>query len=129
MGSSPTGEILTDQVARAGTALDQFRDRHLATDIVVVADAGMLSAVNLDRLEDAGFSFVVASRTSSAPYDLAEHYATVGNITIDAARKNSIIGTQQDGSRGSGRPSMSTRRQRWTAACPSPTTAGEGSVR
>ncbi|WP_425411301.1 IS1634 family transposase, partial [Microbacterium gubbeenense] len=27
--------------------------------------------------------FIVGSRTSSAPYDLAEHYATVGNITID----------------------------------------------
>lgn len=63
--------------------LDAFRDRHQATDIVAVADAGMLSAANLDRLEDAGFSFIVASRTSSAPYDLAEHYATVGNIVID----------------------------------------------
>ena len=63
--------------------LDAFRERHQATDIVVVADAGMLSAANLDRLEDAGFSFIVGSRTSSAPYDLAEHYATVGNIVID----------------------------------------------
>ena len=63
--------------------LDAFRDRHQATEIVVVADAGMLSAANLNKLEDAGFSFIVASRTSSAPYDLAEHYATVGNIVID----------------------------------------------
>ena len=43
----------------------------------------MLSAANLNRLEDAGFGFIVGSRTSSAPYDLAEHYATVGNIVID----------------------------------------------
>jgi transposase len=50
---------------------------------VVVADAGMLSAANLNRLEDAGFGFIVGSRTSSAPYDLAEHYATVGNIVTD----------------------------------------------
>ena len=63
--------------------LDAFRERHQATDIVVVADAGMLSAANLDRLEDAGFTFIVGSRTSSAPYDLAEHYATVGNIVVD----------------------------------------------
>lgn len=63
--------------------LDQFRQRHDATEIVVVADAGMLSAANLNKLEDAGFSFVVGSRTSSAPYDLAEHYATVGNVVID----------------------------------------------
>jgi len=63
--------------------LDQFRERHRATEIVVVADAGMLSAANLNKLEDGGFSFIVGSRTSSAPYDLAEHYATVGNIVID----------------------------------------------
>ena len=50
---------------------------------MVVADAGMLSAANLNKLEDGGFSFIVGSRTSSAPYDLAEHYATVGNIVID----------------------------------------------
>lgn len=72
--------------------LDQFRERHQATEIVVVADAGMLSAANLDRLEDAGFTFIVASRTSSAPYDLAEHYATIGNIvddgeSVDTTRK------------------------------------------
>ena len=36
---------------------------------MVVADAGMLSAANLNRLEDAGFGFIVGSRTSSAPYD------------------------------------------------------------
>lgn len=63
--------------------LDAFRSRHQATDIVVVADAGMLSAANLNRLEDAGFSFIVGSRASSAPYDLAEHYANVGNIVVD----------------------------------------------
>lgn len=63
--------------------LTQFRERHAVTDVVVVADAGMLSASNLNKLEDAGFSFIVGSRTSSAPYDLAEHYATVGNIVID----------------------------------------------
>lgn len=63
--------------------LDQFRERHSATEVVVVADAGMLSAANLNRLEDAGFGFIVGSRTSSAPYDLAERYATVGNIVTD----------------------------------------------
>lgn len=63
--------------------LDAFRERHQATEVVVVADAGMLSTANLGRLEDAGFSFIVGSRTSSAPYDLAEHYATIGTITVD----------------------------------------------
>jgi hypothetical protein len=63
--------------------LDAFRERHSATEVVVVADAGMLSAANLNKLEDAGFGFIVGSRTSSAPYDLASHYASVGNIVID----------------------------------------------
>lgn len=63
--------------------LNQFRERHAATDVVVVAEAGMLSASNLNALEDAGFGFIVASRTSSAPYDLAEHFDTVGNLFDD----------------------------------------------
>ncbi len=41
--------------------LTAFRDRHQVTDLVVVADAGMLSAANLDALEDAGFRFIVGS--------------------------------------------------------------------
>lgn len=48
--------------------LDAFRDRHKVTDIVVVADAGMLSAGNLVALEDAGLSFIVGSRVSNTPY-------------------------------------------------------------
>ena len=63
--------------------LDAFRERHSQAEVVVVADAGMLSAANLNKLEDAGFGFIVGSRNSSAPYDLAEHYATIGNIVID----------------------------------------------
>jgi hypothetical protein len=36
------------------------------SDMVVVADAGMLSAVNLNSLQDAGFSFIVGSRITKA---------------------------------------------------------------
>ena len=35
-----------------------FQERHDVSDMVVVADAGMLSAANLLALEQAGFSFV-----------------------------------------------------------------------
>ena len=63
--------------------LNQFRERHTATGVVVVADAGMLSAANLNALEDAGFGFIVGSRTSSAPYDLAEHFERHGNLFSD----------------------------------------------
>ena len=54
--------------------LRAFQARHGLTDMVVVADAGMLSASNLNALEDAGFSFIVGSRITKAPYDLAEHF-------------------------------------------------------
>jgi hypothetical protein len=42
--------------------LIRFRDRHQAGDLVVVADAGMLSAANLLALEDNGFRFIVGSK-------------------------------------------------------------------
>ena len=63
--------------------LTAFRARHRAEDIVVVADAGMLSAANLLALEDAGFEFIVGSRISKAPYDLAEQFETRGNHFTD----------------------------------------------
>lgn len=63
--------------------LQAFRERHEVTDLVVVADAGMLSAANLNALEDAGFSFIVGSRISKAPYDLADHFHHHGNNFAD----------------------------------------------
>jgi len=63
--------------------LTSFRSRHDVDDIVVVADAGMLSAGNLLALEDAGFEFIVGSRISKAPYDLAEQFETRGNHFAD----------------------------------------------
>jgi transposase len=59
--------------------LEAFQTRHGITDMVVVADAGMLSAANLNALEDAGFSFIVGSRLTKAPYDLAEHFERRGD--------------------------------------------------
>jgi transposase len=60
-----------------------FQERHKVTDMVVVADAGMLSAANLNALEDAGFGFIVGSRMAKAPYDLAEHFQRHGNNFAD----------------------------------------------
>ncbi|OIQ94678.1 transposase DDE domain protein [mine drainage metagenome] len=64
--------------------LTAFKARHQITDMVVVADAGMLSAGNLNALEDAGFSFIVGSRITKAPYDLADHFERHGNYFTDA---------------------------------------------
>jgi hypothetical protein len=63
--------------------LESFRKRHELAEVVVVADAGMLSASNLNRLEDSGFRFIVGSRISKAPYDLAEHFEQHGTEFVD----------------------------------------------
>jgi hypothetical protein len=44
------------------SVLRAFQERHGVTAMVVVADAGMLSAANLNAIEDAGFCFIVGSR-------------------------------------------------------------------
>jgi hypothetical protein len=63
--------------------LTGFADRHQVAKVVVVADAGMLSAANLDALEDAGFAFIVASKPTSAADDLANHFKRHGNYFTD----------------------------------------------
>jgi Transposase DDE domain len=65
-----------------------FQDRHNLADMVVVADAGMLSATNLKALNDAGLRFIVGSRATKAPGDLASHFhwhgdAFTGGQVID----------------------------------------------
>lgn len=60
-----------------------FQQRHDIADMVVVADAGMLSAANLNALEDAGLSFIVGSRTSKAPKELEDHFGRRGNAIDD----------------------------------------------
>ena len=63
--------------------LSPFAQRHGVRDMGVVADAGMLSAANLNALEDAGFGFIVGSRITRAPYDLAGHFQRHGNYFTD----------------------------------------------
>ncbi|WP_029663160.1 IS1634 family transposase [Cellulomonas sp. KRMCY2] len=70
--------------------LTAFGERHDVTDLVVVADAGMLSAGHLNALEDAGFSFIVGSRITKAPYDLADHFARHGNFFTDGQVLESV---------------------------------------
>ena len=75
--------------------LKAFQERHDVTDTVVVADAGMLSAANLNALEDAGFSFIVGSRLTKAPYDLADHFERHGNYFTDGQvlESSRVMGT------------------------------------
>ena len=78
--------------------LEAFQQRHGVTDMVVVADAGMLSAANLNALEDAGFSFIVGSRITKAPYDLADHFERHGDYFTDGQILDSVrvMGTGKD---------------------------------
>jgi transposase len=61
----------------------QFAERHGLADMVVVADAGMLSASNLKDLDEAGLRFIVGSRVTKAPKDLESHFRWHGDAFTD----------------------------------------------
>jgi hypothetical protein len=61
----------------------QFQARHGLSDIVIVADAGMLSATNLRELDEAQLRFIVGSRVTKAPTDLESHFRWHGDSFTD----------------------------------------------
>ena len=61
----------------------QFQARHGLADMVVVADAGMLSSTNLRELDEAGLRFIVGSRVAKAPKDLESHFRWHGDAFTD----------------------------------------------
>jgi len=61
----------------------QFKARHNLDNLVVVADAGMLSATSLADLDEAGFGFIVGSRVTKAPTDLESHFRWHGDAFTD----------------------------------------------
>ena len=72
--------------AETGTIIPivrQFQARHGLADMVIVADAGMLSTANLTALDEAGLNFIVGSRTVKAPGDLASHFRWHGDAFAD----------------------------------------------
>ena len=60
-----------------------FQQRHGVADMVVVADAGMLSAANLKAIDEAGLRFIVGSRVTKAPHDLAKLFRWHGTAFSD----------------------------------------------
>ncbi len=79
----------------------QFQARHQITGMVIVADAGMLSATNLRELDDAGLGFIVGSRTTKAPIDLESHYRWHGDYftngqTIDTITPRTGVNRDND---------------------------------
>jgi transposase len=63
--------------------IEGFQARHGVADMVDVADAGMLSASNLRALDEAQLRFVVGSRVTKAPNDLASHFRWHGDAFTD----------------------------------------------
>ena len=60
-----------------------FQARHSLSDMVIVADAGMLSAANLRELDQAQLRFIVGSRVTKAPTDLESHFRWHGDAFTD----------------------------------------------
>jgi hypothetical protein len=48
--------------------IKSFMAAHQLPDVIVVADAGMVSAANQKAIEDAGLSFIIGARIPTAPY-------------------------------------------------------------
>ncbi|MGD8149910.1 IS1634 family transposase [Ornithinimicrobium sp. Y1694] len=63
--------------------IKDFQARHDLADFIIVADAGMLSASNLKALDEAGLRFIVGSRVTKAPADLASHFRWHGDAFTD----------------------------------------------
>lgn len=71
--------------------LEEFQRRHHLEKITVVADAAMLSRTNLESLIDNGYHFIVGSRLTKIPYDIAQFQkqeALTDNQIIDTETKN-----------------------------------------
>lgn len=70
--------------------IEAFTAAHGGERPVIVADAGMLSADNLKALDDAGHRFIVGSRMTKAPADLASHFRWHGDAFTDGQTIDTI---------------------------------------
>ena len=77
--------------------VEAFQAAHGIKDLVIVADAGMLSAANLATLDEARLRFIVGARTTRAPGDLEAHFHWEGDAFTDGQVIDTI--TPRRGSR------------------------------
>ena len=63
--------------------VEAFQAAHGIEDLIIVADAGMLSAANLKSLHEARLRFIVGARTTRAPGDLEAHFHWEGDAFTD----------------------------------------------
>ena len=86
--------------------VEAFQAAHGIADLVIVADAGMLSASNLSALDEARLRFIVGARTTRAPGDLEAHFRWSGDAFTDGQVIDTITprrgsNTERDKSRKS----------------------------
>ena len=84
--------------------IKQFQTRHGLADMVVVDDAGMLSAGNLRELDEANLRFIVGSRMTKAPNDLASHFRWHGDAFTDGQLIDTI--TPRTGHKNENNPDL-----------------------
>jgi transposase len=84
--------------------IKQFQARHGLADMAVVADAGMLSAGNLRELDEANLRFIVGSRMTKAPNDLASHFRWHGDAFTDGQLIDTI--TPRTGHQNENNPAL-----------------------
>ena len=77
--------------------VEAFQAAHGIEDLIIVADAGMLSAANLKSLHEARLRFIVGARTTRAPGDLEAHFHWEGDAFTDGQVIDTI--TPRRGSR------------------------------
>lgn len=70
--------------------VEAFRAEHHLDTITVVADAAMLSLKNLEALSSVGYHYIVGSRLSKVPYDIAQYQKQ------QPLADNQIVVTQKD---------------------------------
>ena len=77
--------------------VEAFQAAHGIEDLIIVADASMLSAANLKSLHEARLRFIVGARTTRAPGDLEAHFHWEGDAFTDGQVIDTI--TPKKGSR------------------------------
>jgi hypothetical protein len=103
---APNGSVLVGPIGTERYPIKQFQARHGLADMVVVADAGMLSAGNLRELDEANLRFIVGSRMTKAPNDLASHFRWHGDAFTDGQLIDTI--TPRTGNRNENNPDVRT---------------------
>ena len=73
-------------------ALSAFKAAHPDVEnITVTADAAMLSSANLSVVEDLGYHYIVGSRLSKCPYEIAEYQKMPGQELQDGQIFDTVI--------------------------------------